>query len=384
MQIRIIAPFGLKPKGTTRWRAIPLARALAARGHTIRLVIPSWDNPADAGRAWRDGGADIVCVPFPTSLGKAGWSVLLARLLQEAARSAPDLIHIFKPVGFSGAAGWAALRLRRGARPLVWADADDYEAEWARVQGRSKWQQAVIKWQEQRVLSIVDGVTVASRALGGPATGLRTDAPLYLPNTSALSPAHAPEMPNCVVWYTRFLDFPPSGVADIWAKVVGLVPGVRLRVIGAGFRGEEQAFADAVAARGLKDTVTLCGWLEGDALAAELTGACVAMFPFDDTPINRYKCPARLADLTAASVPVVAHAVGECTGYIRDGETGLLLPPGSVSEFAQAVAHLLMDDAARARMRSAAQRHFAQHFTPDALAARLEQAYADALDKTQT
>ena len=423
MRITMIAPFGLRPKGTTRWRVLPLARALSERDHSVRVLVPSWDNSADAGRAWHEGGVEVICVPFPVRLGRAAWPVLLARLFREALRGAPDVLHAFKPIGFSGEVAEMALRLRRGARHLVWADADDYEAEWAREKQRTaevqraqrillnrkgaknakkkpgdlcalrafavqlplcpcgEITQRIVERQERWVLSRADSVTVASRALGELVAGWRGETPVYLPNTSSLRPADAAEVPGRVVWLTRFLDFPPEGVADIWAEVVkaGLKPDPTLHVIGAGFRGEERAFAEAVAARGLRDTVTLCGWLEGTALAAELSAACVAVFPFDDVPVNRYKCPARLADLTALGVPVVAHAVGECTAYVRNDDTGLLLPPGSVTEFAQVVERLLRDDAARARMRSSAREHFVQHFAPTILSARLEKAYAEAL-----
>jgi glycosyltransferase involved in cell wall biosynthesis len=247
----------------------------------------------------------------------------------------------------------------------------------------------MIARQERRVLARADGVSAASQQLCQLIIGWRGTAPVYLPNTSSLAPVGQDgilpynQVPGQVVWYTRFLDFPPESAAAIWAEVVLLSPDAHLRVIGAGLRGEEQALADAIAALGLTESVTLCGWLDGNALAAELGTASLAIFPFADTPINRYKCPARLADLTAAGVPVVAHAVGECTAYIHDGETGGLVPPGSIEEFAQAVARLLADSTARERMHGAARQRFAQRFAPDVLAARLEQAYADALDKAR-
>lgn len=406
----MIAPFGLQPKGTTRWRVLPLARALSERGHAVRVLIPSWDHPADAGTAWRDGSVEIVCAPFPARMGIAAWPLLLARLLREALRGSPDIVHAFKPIGFSGAVADALLRLPRTKRPLVWIDADDYEAAWARQNFvgrvvnptpadanpvgrvvnptpfnglRGAMGRRMLERQERSVLARADGVSAASQQLCQLIAGWRDADPIYLPNTSSLASVGQnailshPETPGRTVWYTRFLDFPPEDTAGIWAEVVRLSPGARLRVVGAGLRGEEQAFAEIIAARGLSDTIALCGWLEGDALAAELRAACAAMLPFGDTPVNRYKCPARLADLTAAGIPVVAHDVGECAAYIRNGEAGLLIPPGSIVEFAQAVARLLANSEARARMRAAARERFAQQFAHDVLAARLEQAYTE-------
>lgn len=389
MNITFVAPFGLAPKGTTRWRVLPLARALAARGHAVRVLVPSWDRPQDAGRVWREGNASIVCVGFPAPLGRFAWPLLLARLRREVRHRASDVVHVFKPIGFSGAVAQAMLRLQRAKRPLVWADADDLEAEWAR--SRPAWQRAAIAHQERWILAHADGVTVASRALEQHVAGLRDTPPMYLPNTSGLRPVDAAEIPSRVVWYTRFLDIAPETAADIWAVIVGAGPipapttaFPTLHVVGAGLCGEERAFAAAVRARGLAHTVAMRGWLEGEALLAELGGACVAIFPFADTPRNRYKCPARLADLTALGVPVVAHGVGECAAYVAQGETGILVKPGDTQAFAEAVAGLLGDGSRRQQMREAARAHFAAHFAPAILAARLEQAYSAALTARQS
>lgn len=379
MNITFVAPFGLAPKGTTRWRVLPLARALAERAHAVRVLVPTWDWPYDAGRTWHEGNALVCCIPFPARLGGAAWPILLARLLAEAWRGQPDVVHVFKPIGFSGAVAWAMLCRPIAKRPRVWADADDLEAEWAA--DRPAWQRATVVRQERGVLARADGVTVASRALERHVAEWRSDPAVYLPNTSTLHPIHVGEVPGRVVWYTRFLDCPPHIVADIWAAVIRSAPGPAptLHVVGVGMRGEERAFAEAVQARGLKDTVVLCGYLHGEALVAELCSACVAILPFADTPRNRYKCPARLADLTALGVPVVAHAVGECPSYILHGETGLLAAPGDVEYFARAVVQLLSDPSLRQRMRTAARTHFAACFAPEVAADRLERAYASAL-----
>src|SRR4051812_9545727 len=46
MRIAFLAPFGLQPKGTVSARMLPLAHALAGRGHMVRVVIPPWDDPS--------------------------------------------------------------------------------------------------------------------------------------------------------------------------------------------------------------------------------------------------------------------------------------------------------------------------------------------------
>src|SRR2546421_1245473 len=61
MRIVFIAPFGLQPKGTVSARMLPLAGALAARDHLVRVVIPPWDDPAaHRGRGLRSASQSLV------------------------------------------------------------------------------------------------------------------------------------------------------------------------------------------------------------------------------------------------------------------------------------------------------------------------------------
>ena len=45
MKIALLAPFGLKTKGTVVARMLPIATALTERGHHVRLIVPPWDDP---------------------------------------------------------------------------------------------------------------------------------------------------------------------------------------------------------------------------------------------------------------------------------------------------------------------------------------------------
>jgi glycosyltransferase involved in cell wall biosynthesis len=52
----------------------------------------------------------------------------------------------------------------------------------------------------------------------------------------------------------------------------------------------------------------------------------------------------------ASGLPVVATPVGAITELVRDGETGLLVPPESPARLAQALAALVADPQRRATM----------------------------------
>ena len=60
MRVALIAPFGLRPKGTTIARALPIARVLAEQGAQVRLVIPPWDDPSRAGEHTQEAGVDLA------------------------------------------------------------------------------------------------------------------------------------------------------------------------------------------------------------------------------------------------------------------------------------------------------------------------------------
>src|SRR5689334_21177143 len=135
MRIAFIAPFGLQPKGTVSARMLPLAEALAGLGHHVRVVIPPWDDPAarkmvDEGMAAQASGptaegVQVVTLPLPR---KAPYSLALPYgLVKDALRpfgreGRPDVVHLFKPVGYSGLAGFALSAMR-----VPWVlDTDDW------------------------------------------------------------------------------------------------------------------------------------------------------------------------------------------------------------------------------------------------------------------
>jgi len=103
-----------------------------------------------------------------------------------------------------------------------------------------------------------------------------------------------------------------------------------------------------------------------------------AMVPWTDTPSNRARHSAKVLELMAAGLPIVAYAVGELP--ITLGETGVLLPPGDVTAFAQAVAELLTDPGRARRMGVAAQTRVRERFAWPYLADMALAAYATALD----
>ncbi len=137
MRILFLAPFAAGgPKGTTRWRLLPLARALAAQGHTVRVLIPPYDCPRQSGSNWRDQGVQVDNLDLPPLHGSLSQLALARKMAQVAFTWQPDVVHCFKPKGPAGLAAWILDRKPGWRVPLV-MDADDWEIGWNPIAGLS-------------------------------------------------------------------------------------------------------------------------------------------------------------------------------------------------------------------------------------------------------
>ena len=422
MRIAFVAPFGLRAKGTARARALPLAVELARRGHTVVSFVPPYDSPEDSGRQWREtvarsgdrpqreagdrpqqAGVDVINVLLPPGRQSAIWHLRLGWRLFLAVRGwRPDVAHVFKPKGPSGLAAallwWTrrrdaatsvqadALRVSPSPHPRIVIDSDDWEGPggWnddPRA-GYTALQRRFFAWQERYGLSHADVWTVASECLRqraiafgaapdrvfvlhngigaaggrGQGSGVRSQNSEVRGQESA-SGNQKSKIKNqkSAILYTRFAGVRAADVAAVWALVRERLPDARPLVVGRGLAGEEAGLV------GLPG-IDVRGWVEPSEPPAVLAGATLAIAPWADTPSNRAWHSAKILELMAAGLPVVATAVGELPATL--GEAGVLISPGEraawADAFAAAVTALLADPvraealglAAEARVRS--------------------------------
>lgn len=138
-------------------------------------------------------------------------------------------------------------------------------------------------------------------------------------------------------------------------------PGLELRMAG---RGKDAERVAALARElGIDAHVRMLGAVSEDERRALFAGAAVGVMP------SRFEGFGMVAaEAMAAGVPLVAAAAGSLPEVVDAPRGGVLVPPGDAAALAEAVAALLDDPAARARL-SASARVSAGRFRWDAVAA---------------
>ena len=181
-----------------------------------------------------------------------------------------------------------------------------------------------------------------------------------VPNTIELGsepPDAASRDPRQVVMLNRLA---PQKRVDLairaWARVVAAVPDARLDVYGDGpLRDELQALIDDL---GLAASVTLHGATADRDAIFDRAALFVTSTAFEGQGLS-------IAEALARGLPVVSF---DARYGPREaiGDAGVLVAPGDVEGFADAITLLLQDDARRAELSSRA-RAAAAAFTPDAV-----------------
>ena len=141
------------------------------------------------------------------------------------------------------------------------------------------------------------------------------------------------------------------------------LPTTHVVFVGAPLFGED-AYAERLAAdakaRGVADRVHFLGFR---ADVPRLTRAVDVVVHTSTAPEPFGRV---LVEGMLAARPVIATAAGGATEIVRDGETGLLVPPGDADALADAVASLLATPGAMARMGEAGRARALAHFSLDA------------------
>ena len=390
MDIVMIGPHAYKPKATVRARALFIAQTLVQCGHRVTILVPPYDNVADSGLVWEQDGVILENMVLRRN---DAWHQLVVpmHMARRAVQLDPDVIHLFKPIGYSGMSGVYLKGLSR--RPLV-LDTDDWEGTggWNDVNPYPSLWKLLFDWQERWLARRADAVTVASRTLQTQVWGFGVDPTrvVYLPNgpdpamrgLEALAPEKRAMVRSSLgvgsAPLVLYLGHIPHGtdldlVLEAMVHLEEQLPEAKLVIAGLG-DGLPALQADAQA-MGLSDRVVFPGWVEQDKARAYLAAADVVVNPYRDSLINRSKCAGKVIAAMAAGRPVVTSRVGENLEYLEDGRSGLLTEPGDAVDLARALAAALSDREWAAELGRNAQQRIWSRFAWDARVGEVERAY---------
>lgn len=163
-----------------------------------------------------------------------------------------------------------------------------------------------------------------------------------------------------------------KGVFDLVRALARMkdLPGWRATLAGDGDLGALRA---EIAAHGLADRIAVPGWL-----GAEDTERLLAEGDVLALPSYVENLPMSVIEAMAYGLGVVATPVGAVEDIVRDGETGLLVPPGDDAALAGALTRLVSDGDARKRLGGAAQAFQRAHLSIGPYAERICAVWRDA------
>jgi teichuronic acid biosynthesis glycosyltransferase TuaC len=367
-------------------------RALVRQGHDVRVVSPTgWAPPLL--RRWSDfrrvPGVDTfqgVPVLYPRKLTLPGarlghrngdamlWSIAKPlRTIQE--RWPFDVIHAHMLVPD----GWAAARMGASLRVPVVATA--HRADVLDVPARGDRSRA----QVAEAVESIDQVCAVSAAIGAAAEALATprrpvavvpngaDTTVFTPRPMAEArarlglPAEGP-----IVTYVGKL-VPRKGV-DTLIEAMGILArgegGAPLLVAG-GIGPMREDVERRAAELGVADRVRFAGKIPHDDVGWWMSAGDVFVLPSLSEGLPTVVCEAM-----NCGRPVVATAVDGTPEIVRDGETGLLVPPRDAGALAAALGRVLGEPGLAARMGEEALRIGRELYTWDANARRMTEIYA--------
>ena len=323
MRIAFVCGFAWEPKGTVRARAFPLAAELVNRGHQVTMFLVPYDNPKESGKEEVLRGVRIVNMQLGRVSSLRQVPVLVKRLCNAVERYSADVVHVFKPKGYAGAA--CLLLSMKGFRRLV-LDCDDWEGwgGWNDVKAYPWIVKEYIDRQEKWLIRRVPVVTAASRVLERRAVELRasSNGVFYIPNCGASRKTDMPsgsappatgdglknsfELPDGpTIFYGGHFD-PADDIMFFCRTAEHAARRVGATIV---FVGDGPQLSDVkdFFARREGIVVRFFPRLPYEQFLQLVAASDVAAFPFPDTPIYRAKCSARIVDYMSMGKAIVTR-----------------------------------------------------------------------------
>ncbi len=164
---------------------------------------------------------------------------------------------------------------------------------------------------------------------------------------------------------------PEKAHAALLAAVARLKrEGKRVRVLLAGDGERREAIEALAVALGIREDIDFLGVRRDVARLLHASDVVVLPSAAEALPLS-------LLEAMAAGTPVVASAVGSIPEIVRDGETGLLIPPADEASLAEQIRVIIDDGAKAVRLREQARQWVVGRYSIEATASR----YQDLFDE---
>lgn len=306
------------------FQVLNLVKGLAERGHHCLLACPLGSELAEAARPH----ADVREIEM---LGDADVRIAL-RLLRLIRETRPDLLHLHSRIG---ADIWGGVAGRLAGLPVVHT---------RRVDNPEPRSLVALKYRlHHRVIAISEEIGRVLISGGLPARKLRVVRSAVdwerwsCPCDKQLAAKRLGVPANSLLIGVVAQLIPRKGHRYLLQALPDIVAqNPALRVIFFGRGPMEGKLRQMISAAGLDGVVQLAGFRDD---LVELL-ACLDLLVH---PATMEGLGVSLLQTASAGVPIVASRAGGIPEAVRDGENGILVPPGDVRALGNAVASLLAD-----------------------------------------
>lgn len=350
-----------------------LAQSLAARGIDVTIFGGASTSATSGCDNLHVETAGYVSRDFlrrvPVLSHQYGLTKLLERLSYAPGASQPlvsggyDVVHIHKPFDFPLAA-W--VKRRAGARVIYSSHGRDFFPG------------------DRRFLSAIDAMTACSAFNAREVAARYGRTPTVIFN--GIDAGHFRPLPDdhgwrerlqcgdapLVLWAGRLVRW--KGTIDAVRAVALARSCVHLAIAGSG--PELRRLKDATAALAIAERVHFLGTVPHADLPALYAAADIVL----GTSFANETFGMVLAEASACARPVIATDFGGFPEVVRDGETGMLVPPRDPAALAAAITCLIADRDRARRMGAAGREYVAAQFAWPVVTDRVLRVYREALD----
>lgn len=365
-------------RGGMARRHVELARRFSDESNTMEVSTVALDNSVefDRGEPYR-----IHRQPFHfREANRFANQVKWARWLTGYGRESVDVMHCgnIRPVGY--AVSWAHSRLK--VPYIVYVNGGDLLREQIKAE-KSRLKRSTAR----RILGAAAGVAATSKWVADLTRSVMEQVGVKeVPPIAALDLGTSPEMFSPDKNTGRLRARWRVGDAPVMLTVARLVPhkgqdtGIRvlaalatefpdLRYVLVGEGHFELQLKALAMELGVPDRVVFAGPIEDADLPEAYATSSVYLGPSRlDNTINVEGFGISFLEASASGIPVVAGDSGGVRSAVRDGVTGIVVPPVDVKQMAAAVAGFLRDENRRRTFGDAGRRAVEDHYNWDRVA----------------